>query len=137
MPKVKTKRKAIRKPGAQPGNKNAEKHGFYSKQFTAEETKRLETTDRHSIESEIDLLRVCIDRLTKQLDFDPVYLVTKDGDQTDIRDDHYLKQLNTLTLMAQNLATLERTHYLTRGKGGAVEKGIEEALEELRIELGL
>lgn len=137
MRKKKTGAKPTRKPGAQPGNKNAEKHGFYSKQFTPEEQTRLEGTERHSIESEIDLLRVCIDRLAKQLDFKPVYLVTKDGDQTDIRDDHYLKQLNTLGLMTQNLATLERTHYLTRGKGGAVEQGITEALEELRIELGL
>ena len=61
----------------------------------------------------------------------------KDGHDLDLRDDHYLKQLNTLGLMTQNLATLERTHYLTRGKGSSVEQGIMEALEELRIELGI
>jgi hypothetical protein len=135
--KRKDKKAPSRKAGAQPGNKNAEKHGFYAKQFNAEETKRLGEAERHSIESEIDLIRVCIDRLTQQLDFEPVYMKDKDGHDIDIRDDHYLKQLNTLTLMAQNLATLERTHYLTRGKGGSVEKDIMEALEELRIEMGI
>ena len=136
-PKSKRKKTATRKPGAQTGNRNAQKHGFYSKQFEPEETKRLSETDRHSIEDEIDLIRVCIDRLSKQLDFDPVYMKDKDGHDLDLRDDHYLKQLNTLGLMTQNLATLERTHYLTRGKGSSVEQGIMEALEELRIELGI
>jgi len=39
--------------------------------------------------------------------------------------------------MAQSISTMIRTHYLTRGKGGMLEQGIMEALEELRIELGL
>lgn len=137
----KSKRKSTRKPGAQPGNKNAEKHGFYAKQFNAEETKRLDGTERLSVESEIDLLRVCLDRLTNQLDFDPEYIMAKDkhGDviQTHQRDSHYLQQLNTLSLMTQSLATLARTHFLTRGKGGAVETSIMEALEELRLEMGI
>jgi hypothetical protein len=137
MPKAKTKRKASRKPGAQPGNKNAEKHGFYSQRFSSDETKRLEGTERNTIESEIDLLRVCLDRLATQLDFDPVYLKDKEGGDLDLRDDHYLKQLNTLGLMTQSLSTLIRTDFLTKGKGGKVEQGIMEALEELRIEMGL
>jgi len=137
MPRTKKKKTTARKPGAQPGNKNAEKHGFYSSRFEAEEVKRLEGTERHSIESEIDLLRVCMDRLTEQLDFSIVYFQNKDGADTNSRDDHYLKQLNTLTLMTQSLATLERTHCLIKGKGGAVEKSITEALEELRLEMGL
>lgn len=119
--------------GASKGNKNALKHGFYSKQFTPEETKRLAGAEPHGVESELELLRVCIDRLAKQLDFKPVYLTDKD--ENEIRDDHYLKQLNTLTLIAQALATLERTHYLTRGKGGAMEIALIQALEELRLEM--
>jgi hypothetical protein len=143
MPKAKPKKRkpASRKPGAQPGNKNAEKHGFYAKRFNFDETKRLEGTERLSIESEIDLLRVCLDRLTSELDFDAVYLMGKDENgapiQTQQRDSHYLQQLNTLSLMAQSLATLARTHYLTRGKGGTVETSILEALEELRLEMGI
>ena len=56
---------------------------------------------------------------------------------SEIRDDHYLKQMNTLSLITQSLGTLIRTHYLTRGKGGQLEKSITEALEELRLEMGL
>lgn len=125
----------MKKPGAQKGNKNAEKHGFYSKNFTPNETKRLATSDRYSLDDEIDLLRVCIDRLNKELSFDEVERTDAQGNTS--RDAHYLGQLNTLSVMTQSISTLIRTHYLTRGKGGAVETGIMEALEELRIEMGL
>lgn len=124
-----------KKPGAQRGNKNAEKHGFYSKNFTPDETKRLATSDRYSLDDEIDLLRVCIDRLNKELSFDEVERTDAQGNTS--RDAHYLGQLNTLSVMTQSISTLIRTHYLTRGKGGAVETGIMEALEELRLEMGL
>ena len=137
-PKPKTKGK---KPGAQPGNKNAEKHGFYSRQFTAEQNQRLQLSDNTSLESEIDLLRVCLDRLYNQLDMEPVYLTGKDEDgapiQTEIRDDHYLKQLNTLSLMTQSLSTTIRTQHLIKGKNGSVHDDIMRALEELRLEMGL
>lgn len=45
--------------------------------------------------------------------------------------------MNTLSIMTQSLSTMIRTHYLTRGRGGTIETTITEALEELRIELGL
>ena len=124
-----------RKHGGQPGNKNALKHGFYARQFTADESKRLEEQDRFTIESELDLIRICMDRLTKQLSFDEITHSDDKGNYT--RDNHYLQQLNTLSLMTQSLSTMIRTHYLTRGKGGTLEQGIMEALEELRLELGL
>ena len=124
-----------RKPGAQPNNKNAEKHGFYSKNFSADESQRLATSDRFSLEHELDLLRVHVDRLIKEISFDEVMHHDDKGNAT--RDGHYLAQLNTLSIMTQSLSTLVRTHYLTRGKGGTVEQSIMEALEELRLELGL
>ena len=137
MPRKKSSQSKAKnkKPGAQPGNKNALKHGFYGKQFKAEEKKRLDESDNTDITSEIQLLRVCIDRLTNELDLDSYWTTDELGNQT--RDDHYLKQLNTLSQMAQSLSTLTRTYYLTRGRGGTLEQGIMEALEELRLELGL
>lgn len=114
-----------RKPGAQPNNKNAQKHGFYAKGFTPNENIRLEKTDRLSIESEIDLLRVYIGRIASLVDA-----------QTKISEED-LKALNTLAIMSTSISTMIRTEYLTRGKGGQVEKGIMEALEEIRIEMGL
>lgn len=129
--------KNTRKPGAQPGNKNALRHGFYSKRFTAEEQTRLDAQSPTDVQAEIALLRVCIDRLYDQLYFEPSYLPNKDGGQSEQRDDHYLKQLNTLGIMTQSIATLTRTHHLIHGKAGSVQDAILQALEELRLEMGL
>ncbi len=76
-----------------------------------------------------------MDRLLGELSFEEHTLVDQQGNRT--RDGHYLQQLNTLAIMNQSLSTLIRTHYLTRGKGGVIEQGIMEALEELRLEMGL
>lgn len=125
------------KPGGQPGNKNALKHGFYAQRFTAEEQKRLDAQSPTDVQAEIALLRVCIDRLYDQLYFEPAYLPNKDGGQSEQRDDHYLRQLNTLSIMTQSLATLARTHHLIHGKAGSVQDAILQALEEIRLEMGL
>lgn len=124
-----------KKPGGQPGNKNAMRHGFYAKRFTADESKRLDEQDPADVQSEIALIRVCIDRLTQEMDFKIVSVVDMQGNVT--RDDHYLKQLNTLGLMTQSLSTLARTQYLIKGKGGDVADAIMHALEELRLEMGI
>ncbi len=145
MTKTKAKAKAkpagARRRGAQAGNKNALRHGFYAKQFKAEEIQRLDEQEPTDVKAEIELLRVMLDRLTDQLDFDPVYQPGKDENgapiQTQIRDDHYLKQLNTMTLIAQSIATLARTDHLIHGKTGSVQDAILQALEELRLEMGL
>lgn len=123
-----------RRPGGQPGNKNALRHGFYSKRMNLDEMQRLDDQDPTDVQAEIALLRVCIDRLAEQLNLDEVTMHTKEGTW---RDDHYLKQFNTLALMMQSIATLARTHHLIYGKAGGVQDDIKDALEELRLEMGL
>jgi len=137
MPNRKSKivNRKSRKPGAQKGNKNALRHGFYSRRYTTDEKTRLEATESIDVQSEIALLRVCMDRLAEQLDFEK-YKV-KDSNGNTLTDDHYLKQLNTLSIMTGSLSTLTRTHYLIRGKAGDVNDSIMRALEELRLEMGL
>ena len=76
-----------------------------------------------------------MDRLLAELSFEPIEHHDDKGNTT--RDSHYLAQLNTLAIMTQSISTMIRTHYLTRGKGGVIEQGIMEALEELRLEMGL
>jgi uncharacterized protein YjcR len=124
-----------KKPGAQAGNKNALRHGFYSKDFTITENKALDGESQTDVTAEINLLRVCIGRLQKELDFDENWHHDDKGNQT--RDDHYLKALNTLSQMTQSLSTLTRTYYLLRGKSGDVFDAIELALEEIRLEMGI
>jgi uncharacterized protein YjcR len=114
------------KAGGQPGNKNAQKHGFYSKHFSSTEQTRLSDSDLYSVESDIQLLRVYVSRISE--------LVPLSG-QTIKEDD--LKALNTLSLMTQSISTMIRTHYLTKGKGGTIHQTIEDALEEIRLSMGL
>ena len=52
------------KPGGQPGNQNARKHGYYSKHFTPEQMDQLEEIDYHKgLDPEIALLRVKLNAL--------------------------------------------------------------------------
>jgi hypothetical protein len=132
---MKAKPKKPQRRGAQPRNKNALKHGFYSRHFKADENTRLDAESETSITAEINLIRVLIDRLSTQISFDEITRTDQNGNES--RDAHYLAQLNTLAAMTTNLATLIRTHYLTRGKSGAVQDSILAALEELRLEMGL
>jgi len=47
-----------RKRGAQPGNRNALKHGFYSDQFDQVERQKLGLLPKMDLTGEIDLLRI-------------------------------------------------------------------------------
>jgi hypothetical protein len=124
-PKKPARKGTKRKPGAQPNNKNAEKHGFYSRQFSKDETNRLDLQDSMDVVAEINLLRVYVDRIAEHLQL-------KDKPTEDD-----LKTLNTLSLITQSISTLTRTHYLVRGRSGDVQDSIMQALEEIRIEMGL
>jgi len=56
-----------RKRGGQPGNSNAWKHGFYSKNFSPAERKGLQAAQGVVLGDEIALLRVLIRRFAEQL----------------------------------------------------------------------
>lgn len=131
----KSKGKDAKKRGAQPGNKNALRHGFYASKFTQDEKTRLDGQTATDVTAEIALLRVCIDRLLNELDFDPIERTDANGNTS--RDMHYLHQLNTLSTIAASIGTLARTEYLIRGKSEGVQQSILEALELVRLELGL
>ncbi len=135
MTKPKPKAKRKRGGGAPRGNKNALKHGFYAKAFTADEKKRLDDQGALDVLAEINLIRVSLDKLSQQIDFTKV--TRTDNNKTEFRDAHYLSQLNTLSTMTGAIATLVRTHYLTHGKSGDIQSSIMAALEELRLEMGI
>jgi len=56
-----------RKPGAQPGNSNAFRHGLYSKYFTEKEMQSLDRNDDTELIVEIALARLHLARLLLQL----------------------------------------------------------------------
>ena len=58
---------AYRKPGGQPGNSNALKHGFYTKNFSLAERRGLQAAEGVVLGDEIGLLRVLIRRFAEQI----------------------------------------------------------------------
>jgi len=56
-----------RKPGGQPGNTNALKHGFYTKNFSLAERRGLQAAEGVVLGDEIGLLRVLIRRFAEQV----------------------------------------------------------------------
>ncbi len=130
----KPKPKSKRKPGGQAGNKNALRHGFYAKTFTADESKRLDAQDE-DVTAEKSLIRVMIGRLVPEISFKEITRTDNNGAK--YRDAHHLTQLNILSVMTGAIATLERTDYLMHGKNESVQTSILEALEIVRLQLGI
>ena len=87
-----------KKCGGQPDNKNAYKHGFYSKYFSTFENKALSDFPSTDVTNEIGLLRVHIDR------FMQVYTTSLE----DLDDEERLAALRAVTLAVGRIASLER-----------------------------
>lgn len=129
------KKPTRRKKGGQPANKNALKHGFYSKDFRNPEKARLAKIKTSDLQSELNLLRVHLDRLQKEIKYDEKKI--KDGNGNQLRDSHYLSQITALSMMASSISTIARTiHFISGSKGGILDE-IEEAFDELRREFGI
>jgi hypothetical protein len=87
-----------KKRGGQPNNKNAYKHGFYSKYFSAFESKALSDLPLTDVSNELGLMRVQIDRFMK------VYTASLEGLDYEER----LAALRIVTLAVGRIASLER-----------------------------
>ena len=115
-----------RKRGAQDGNWNAFKHGFYSKRFQPLEIQDLDTALGDGLEDEIALLRVIIRRVFEYAD---------DDDKQTL--DQWSKTLNTLGAASTRLAALIRTQQVVSGGGSSVLDLLSEAIGGISHELGL
>lgn len=129
MPRKGKSKPTGRKSGAQPGNKNAMRHGFYAQRFTIDDNKLLDSQDTLDVTSEIAMLRVQINKLLEEIDYKIVLHHDESGNTT--RDGHYLQQLNTLAIINQSLSTHVRTIYLGKSKGGDIAQTIWEAIMSL------
>ncbi len=87
-----------RKPGAQPNNRNAYKHGFYSKFFTSEEGRSLSNIPLTDMAGEIGLLRINVERFMQS------YLASLD----DLDYDSRLSALRAITLAVGRIAAMQR-----------------------------
>jgi hypothetical protein len=87
-----------RKPGGQPGNRNAFKHGFYSKYFNAFESRALSKIPLTDMAGEIGLLRVNVDRFMQAY--------TASLEELDF--ENRLAGLRAITLAVGRIAALQR-----------------------------
>lgn len=117
--------KTTRKRGAQAGNNNALKHGFYSRHFTAPETADLADMMADGIDDEIAMLRVATRRV--------MALATDEQDLATACD-----LLDTLGTASTRLATLLRTkRLLSPAQGNDVARAIGDALTAVVKEMQL
>ena len=123
--KKKTSVLSPRKPGGQPGNWNAFKHGFYSRQYQPIEIKDLDTALGDGLMDEIALLRVIIRR---------VFEFANDSDTQDL--DTWSKSLNTLGAAATRLAGLLRTQTVITGTDGDTIAVLAKTFGDVAHELG-
>jgi hypothetical protein len=112
--------KSLKKSGGQPGNKNAYKHGFYSRHFNRFENRVLSRIPITDLSGEIGLLRINIDR------FMQAYTASlEDMDYAD-----RLSGLRAITLAVARLSALQRTQSIA-GKHLAEDEKIIEAIHKL------
>jgi hypothetical protein len=113
-----------RKPGGQPGNTNALKHGFYSRQFQEMEVYDLETLLARGLENEINMLRVITRR---------VFSLMADVDSLD----EAIQMLEVLGLASTRLAMLLRTQKVVENGDDEFYNQIKKALDIVTKEKGL
>jgi hypothetical protein len=115
-----------RKPGGQPGNLNAFKHGFYSRRFRAIEIHDLDTVLTDSLDDEIALVRIIIRRVFEFADSDAENL------------EDWQTALSVLGAASTRLAGLLRTQQvLTGGSGNDVLSLLSESIGVVANELGI
>jgi len=112
-----------RKPGAQPGNVNAWKHGFYSRRFKALELCDLDSILQNNLDDEIALLRVMIRRVFEIADTSAESL------------EDWESALSTLGAASTRLAGLVRVQYLSSGKSQNIEDLLAEAIGDAAHEI--
>jgi len=115
-----------RSPGAQPGNTNAIKHGYYSRRFKNLEIDDLDVALSDGLNDEIMLLRVIIRR---------VFDYASDDEAQNV--ESWSKALTTLGLASTRLAHLIRTQKLIKGDDSEISSALSQAIGEVCDELGI
>ena len=119
-----------KKRGGQPGNTNALKHGFYTKNFSLKERRGLQAIEGVVLSDEIGLLRVLIRRFAEQI---------KGSEGVSLNET--CQHLSVISEAMVRLASLLRTDNMLGGSeydtiGAALERSMAAVLEELREEAG-
>jgi len=102
-----------RKPGAQPGNRNALKHGYYSRLFKQREGEIFSALSIEDIQEEIELTRVNNRRVLRAMSEDP-----------DITYDQILAGVRAISMGSALIASLNRA-----GAGASLESTEEDDID--------
>jgi uncharacterized protein YjcR len=118
-----------RKRGAQPGNKNAIKHGFYSRYYRRRELSDLDLQaaamdDRQALAEEIAMLKILIRRVLELNEGE-----TSLGEAIDI--------LTALSLAANRMANMIKVQKTIFGDESSYSVLLQKALEEAARRLGI
>ena len=105
---------APRKRGAQPGNANARKHGFYSSRLLPDEVKDLDDLEPVDMSGEIDLIRTQLRRLLEDANAQPASFQQR------------IDLIRVICIAVRSLSRLIRTHNTIYPKG-------ETRIAELRL----
>jgi hypothetical protein len=119
-----TEEQTPRHRGAQPGNVNALKHGFYSRRFNRGELNDLDQVVPYSLTDEINMMRVVIRRVVS---------LAEEGRPPD----ELLTILDTLGIASQRLANLLKTKKSLENNGDAsneMQKCLDEVIHDLLLE---
>jgi hypothetical protein len=116
---------STRKPGAQPGNTNAFKHGFYSRFFKGGEISDLDgvTAD---LTSEINMMRVVISRALDVF-----------GSDDPVNAEQWIKFMNALSVACGRVASLTRTMQTLAGQdqngNSVLSQALADALKDWKL----
>ena len=112
----------IRRKGAQPGNNNAIKDGFYSRYYKRRDITDLQKHDFEGLKDEIELFRVQIRRISEM--------------SADIKNLHEaLDFLNCFSHAFQSLSRLVRTNYFVFNDQDDFKSDIMKGIDAARLEL--
>ena len=116
----------LRKPGGQPGNTNALKHGFYTKNFSLAERRGLQATEEVVLADEIGLLRVLIRRFADQIQSSQGVSLNESAQHLAVVSEAMLR-----------LASLLRTDHMLGGResssiAASLNRAMSAVLEDLR-----
>jgi hypothetical protein len=124
---------ANKRRGAQPGNLNALKHGFYSRSFKDLENTDLEAMLAQDLDSEIAMLRVVV-RRAFELSTTPAGEAESDPNE---RLDKAIHVMNSLGMASIRLGSLLKIQAMLGKREGDIGAVISEALKEVARDLKL
>jgi hypothetical protein len=128
---AKMKSQNKRRRGAQPGNTNALKHGFYSRRFTAGDREDLEARLSEGVSDEIAMLRVIVRRMFNAT------LDSGTPDQPGQDLEQLSRTINTLSIAAIRIGNLLKLQQMLGTKEDDPNNVIRRALTDIAKELKL